>query len=231
MSDYKNTILSQQAKYYDTYLKIKDNPRYRKSWGYIVSHPEFGKKVLDIGCADGEFSKYLIDRGYSCFGLESGDIPAKQARANGLVVKKWSFLDRFPYPANYFDIVFGGEVIEHTVDDSGFLKEIYRVTKPNGLLILTTPNLVSLGNRFLMLLGKIPRFVYADFHYRIFTPEILKIKLIQSGFKIERINSSYILISTFFNKFVGVIGEWLGSLFPNFGEHLIFFAKKTRANS
>lgn len=43
-------------------------------------------------------------------------------------------------PENYFDFVVSFQVIEHIQNDEFFLREIYRVLKPNGKLILTTPN-------------------------------------------------------------------------------------------
>jgi len=117
-------------------------------------------------------------------------------------------------------------VIEHTTNDSRFLREINRIVKPGGLIILTIPNLVSLGNRLLILFGRLPRFAYAEFHYRIYTAGLIKNKMIKAGFKIKKIDSSYILISTFFNKYLGLFGERLGTFFPKLGEHLIIYAKK-----
>ena len=51
------------------------------------------------------------------------------------------------------------------------------VLKPGGLLVLTTPNLLFGPNRLLMLAGKRPRFVYADFHVRMFVWDDLRAKI------------------------------------------------------
>ncbi|MBT9168924.1 MAG: putative S-adenosylmethionine-dependent methyltransferase [Syntrophomonadaceae bacterium] len=61
-----------------------------------------------------------------------------------------------PFQSAFFDAVFGGEIIEHQIDDQYFLEECNRVLRAEGIQVLTTPNLVSLGNRFLMFLGKPP---------------------------------------------------------------------------
>lgn len=226
MKSYKQTILEQQEYYYDSYSKIENNPRFRKIWDYIANNCDPKGKVLDIGCANGIFSEILIKKGFNCFGLEITAQAIKEAEKKGLKVKKGSFLDEFPFKKNTFDIVFAGDTIEHTIDDGAFLKEIHRVLKNDGLMILTTANLVSLGNRFLILLGKLPRFVYSEFHYKTYTPDLLKSKIIKSCFKIQKFDSSYVIISMIFNKFIGRIGEWFGSRIPELGEGLIVYATK-----
>jgi hypothetical protein len=106
------------------------------------------------------------------------------------------------------------------------LKEVHRILKPGGMLILTTPNLVSLGNRLLMLLGMMPRFAYAEFHYRIYNLKLIKSKLMRAGFNVKKVDSNYILISSYFNKYLGAIGEYFGSVVPSFGENFIIYASK-----
>lgn len=55
--------------------------------------------------------------------------------------------DEFPYPDNEFDLVIFAEIIEHLLNDPcKVLREINRVLKPNGTLILTTPNVARLEN-------------------------------------------------------------------------------------
>ena len=55
--------------------------------------------------------------------------------------------DRFPYADKQFDLVIFAEIIEHLLNDPcKALREIKRVLKPNGALILTTPNVARLEN-------------------------------------------------------------------------------------
>ena len=52
---------------------------------------------------------------------------------------------RFPYKDGSFDVVIFGEIIEHLLNDPcKVLREIKRFLKPNGSLILTTPNVARL---------------------------------------------------------------------------------------
>lgn len=63
-----------------------------------------------------------------------------------------------PVRPGLFDLVVCGEILEHLAPTRvlSFLREVARVMKPGGVLVLTTPNLLSLTNRGLMLLGQSP---------------------------------------------------------------------------
>lgn len=55
--------------------------------------------------------------------------------------------DLFPYMDNEFDVVIFAEIIEHLLNDPcKVLREIKRVLKPDGILVLTTPNVARLEN-------------------------------------------------------------------------------------
>ena len=63
--------------------------------------------------------------------------------------------DRFPYPNEDFHVVLCCEILEHLVHSpSRMFKEINRVLKPGGQLILTTPNIGSLRNIMALLSGR-----------------------------------------------------------------------------
>lgn len=61
--------------------------------------------------------------------------------------------DVFPWADASFDVVVCTEVIEHIFDTDHLLAEIYRVLKPGGSLVISTPNLASLTNRILLGVG------------------------------------------------------------------------------
>lgn len=62
--------------------------------------------------------------------------------------------DTFPYPDNFFDVVLFCEVIEHLlIDPIHAIREIKRVLKENGILILSTPNVARLENVARLLSG------------------------------------------------------------------------------
>ena len=65
--------------------------------------------------------------------------------------------DPFPYPSHYFDTVVCGELLEHLQSDPmHMMSEVYRVLKPDGILVLTTPNAVSMRALMAMLAARLP---------------------------------------------------------------------------
>jgi SAM-dependent methyltransferase len=62
--------------------------------------------------------------------------------------------DAFPFDTDSFDLVLFCEMIEHlTMNPLAALREIHRVLKPGGVLVLTTPNVSRLGNVYAMING------------------------------------------------------------------------------
>lgn len=104
-----------------------------------------------------------------------------------------------PFASNTFDTIFLTETIEHLFNPYLVLEESYRVLKPLGLLLISTPNLSSLRKRIHFVQGKsilpysredIGTALYSDGrneyrgHVREYTASELKLLLQQSGFEI-----------------------------------------------
>lgn len=100
----------------------------------ILAHA--GKKVLDAGCATGEYVSFLRQRGYDAFGI---DLLPSAAWA-GPDRQRFSVGDvrHLPYPDGEFDTVLLLEVLEHVPDAEGVLREVRRVSRKN--LILSVPD-------------------------------------------------------------------------------------------
>ncbi len=104
-----------------------------------------GLAILDAGCGTGGLMKRLSAFG-SMEGIDGSDEAIKYARKRGLVVKKAS-LTKLPFKDNSFDLVTCIDVIYHrgVRDDLSAIREIRRVLKPGGILILRVP-----ANKFLL---------------------------------------------------------------------------------
>ena len=98
-----------------------------------------GDKFLDIGCGRGDFAKGFKDLGLEVFGIdrERGDSEILKGIEVQLIYIE---NDSFPFSDEIFDFVFSKSVIEHLWTPDNFIKEIYRVLKPGGRIIVMAPD-------------------------------------------------------------------------------------------
>ena len=118
------------------------------------------KKVLDIGCGDGEIGTEIkkITNG-KVFGIDVSDKATKIANKKGIKSYVCDISsERTKFKKNFFDLIYYGQTIEHVADPDFSLEEIKRILKPNHPLIVTTPNLASWLNRILLLFGIQPNY-------------------------------------------------------------------------
>lgn len=116
-------------------------------------------RVVDVGCRDGINAAFFKA---SCgvarmHGVDIADAPLVQARARGIETARW-ISGETPFPAEdgTFDAVVAMDVIEHLYDTEEFVRELARVTRAGGTLLITTPNLAWWRSRLRLLLGKTP---------------------------------------------------------------------------
>lgn len=152
--------------------------------------------VLDVGCYPYHIGKALELMGCKVYGISSTHEPIKHGNVTVLNIET----DRFPYASNFFDLVLCTEVVEHLPHSPlPAIKEMYRVTKKGGHIILTTPNITRSINQGKMLLGRSPMYgidAYFDQkgkgsnlyhrHNREYTLSELKALAHHAGWTIER---------------------------------------------
>ena len=102
-----------------------------------------GQRVLDIGCGTGYGAADLSRSATSVVGLDCSEEAIRYARAH-YPVANLSFVpgsgSELPFASESFDLVTTFEVIEHLVNWRDLLSEVRRVIRPNGLVIISTPN-------------------------------------------------------------------------------------------
>lgn len=187
----------------------------------LISTEQVGR-FLDVGCSSGTFAKPLISRGWRVSGLDLDPGQVEAACKNGLDARVQDITTGFPFEDETFDCVFAGEVIEHLVDTDFFVKEMYRVTRAGGSVILTTPNLASFENRVRLLFGIYPIWVNYNLegvgHVRAYTPKILKKQLSECGFRVEKHTGNWVpfipqkFVDDVKYPFLAITGDLLPSL-------------------
>jgi len=125
--------------------------------------------------------------------------------------------------------IVSGEFIEHIYDVHSMICEFFRVLRPGGVLVLTTPNLANLQDRFRFLVGASPRQVnalhpYLKLHIRPFTASSLRDLLSTCGFEVIDLRSNYV-------GWQWKTGRWLewrrpAKLMPSIGGSLIVSARR-----
>ncbi len=107
-----------------------------------------GGRLLDVGCATGEFLVAARERGWQPVGVELSAHAAAVARRRGLGVQVGTLAEANFGPAS-FDAVTMLDVIEHLSDPLAELSEVHRVLRPGGILCVETPNWDSVYRRLL----------------------------------------------------------------------------------
>lgn len=98
------------------------------------------KKILDAGCGTGWFSAEACRRGANVTSMDLGEGLLRQVAKKCDSKRVVGSILEMPFDDNTFDYVVSSEVIEHTPNPPQAIKEIYRVLRPGGIVILSTPN-------------------------------------------------------------------------------------------
>lgn len=107
-----------------------------------------GTHWLDLGCGRRtlpvyfqEVEKHLIESCEIVVGID-GDLPSLLENSS-LSCKVKGDVSKLPFRDNSFDIVSANMVLEHLEDPVSSFKELRRVLRPNGLILVHTPNILS----------------------------------------------------------------------------------------
>ncbi|MBI4588460.1 MAG: class I SAM-dependent methyltransferase [Candidatus Rokubacteria bacterium] len=131
-----------------------------------------GKRLLDVGAAEGYLAELLGRRGFEVTCLERDPGLAAVAAEKCRRVVTADLERELPLLDGPFDVIVYGDVLEHLSDPARVLSSLNQSLKEDGIVIVSVPNVAHLWVRLQLLLG---RFDYADrgildrTHLRFFT--------------------------------------------------------------
>lgn len=111
--------------------------------------------ILDYGCGDcSKCGNLITSLGATYTGVDVSLKSLQECRKSSYSVTLFNGeIYSLPFVSSRFDLVLCLEVLEHLFRPDLALHNILRVLKPNGFLIISTPNIAWIGNRLLMALG------------------------------------------------------------------------------
>ncbi len=122
------------------YTHVDNVTKYMAMVVDIVDSCGKGLQILDIPAGNGYVVNELRRRGHNAVGADINGACEHFVRAN--------MEDSLPFDDASFDAITCLEGIEHVVDEVGLLREFFRVLRPDGTIVISTPNVMNLYSRF-----------------------------------------------------------------------------------
>jgi len=188
--------LENLGKYYESedYISHTDNKRslFEKLYHFIKSialknklnlinslQPQKGK-ILDIGAGTGEFLSVAKNDGWQTIGVEPSERAKAIAKNKGV-----SFVEETSELENHsFDVISMWHVLEHVPDLDKQIKELKRLLKPTGTLIIAVPNFKSFDAQHY---GKFWAAYDVPIHFWHFSKTAIKLLFEKEEMKLEKV--------------------------------------------
>src|SRR3970282_2277284 len=188
--------LENLGKYYESedYISHTDNKRslFEKSYHFIKSialknklnlinslQPNKGK-ILDVGAGTGEFLSVAKNDGWQTIGVEPSEKAKAIAKRKGV-----SFVEQTSELENHsFDVISMWHVLEHVPDLDKQIKELKRLLKPTGTLIIAVPNFKSFDAKHY---GKFWAAYDVPIHFWHFSKTAIKLLFEKEEMKLEKV--------------------------------------------
>jgi len=139
--------------------------------------------LLDIGCNDCQITRFLPKKQFQYIGADL----SRQALRKGKGCQRiLADACNLPLRDEFVDVISCFEIIEHTQEPHALIREIARTLKPEGKLLISTPNQKSMFIK-IQNAAHLPRFHdwrYVETHYQTFMPQKLDSLLKKHGFRI-----------------------------------------------
>ncbi|GAC1471870.1 MAG: methyltransferase domain-containing protein [Isosphaeraceae bacterium] len=196
----------------------------------ILGHVK-GKKVLDCGGVDhwafelkrsrGDWLHALVaEEAASCLGVDILDEQVDRINRLGKYRFETHNVEALPYEAE-FDIVLAGEIVEHIYNMGSFLDSSWRALRPDGLLIITTPN--AYASSFWAFAAMTRRERCHPEHTCYYSQQTLSYIVSKHGFAVEEF---HLADRPARRRIVAALRSIIGLLIPVLREQLVLVARK-----
>jgi len=175
----------------------------------LKNHRGKSGRILDAPAGSGAISKKLRDAGFEVY---AADIAPELFELPAVHCKRVDLNKNIPYEDEFFDYILNSNGIEHLEDQYTFVRECYRLLKPHGKLLISTPNILNLKARMAIFLLGFPTFhdrpqnEVDDYegggHINNVSYFDLRINLHRNGFKIILVKTHMYSVSAIFLSFL-----------------------------
>jgi 2-polyprenyl-3-methyl-5-hydroxy-6-metoxy-1,4-benzoquinol methylase len=143
-------------------------------------------KFLDVGCSTGRVLRLASTMGFEVTGLDYSQWACDHCAKLGFSVRHGSLIGQWKESA-VFDIIHCCHTIEHVPDPVGYVREMRRLLKPGGQLMLACPNYASLPR-----LVKREKWLWClDSHLWQFTARQVRAMLENNGFEVASLRTHH----------------------------------------
>ena len=227
---------TQKGFFFKIYHSVR-NYMLKKKRNLVCTQTELNSgKLLDIGTGTGYFPNAMIEAGWKVEGIEQ-DEKTRSYAASKFGFSVYDTSEFYKLPTEGFDAVTMWHVLEHVHNLDGYLKKIFSILKPNGILVVAVPNHKSFDQNH-----------YKEFwaawdipiHLWHFNPFTMKKLMEKYGFKVEKkvpmpfdavyvsmLSEQYKSGSKLPGLFKGILFALRGKFNPDKCSSVIYVIKKT----
>lgn len=159
------------------FIRFIEWGRVRTILGSIRNYP----RVVDVGCGEGHLLSRMTQK--DAVGVDISETAVRLASKSTKALIIRSYAESLPFSDSYFDAAVCSEVLEHTLEPVKVIKELVRIVRPGGRIVLSIPNeplinrikdaVWSLG-LFSLLFPDVPRRQDDEWHLHSFDRKMLE---------------------------------------------------------
>jgi len=222
MKTYDDKYKKNICRMYSNQKLIKLNNRYLT----ILRNLPEGKKILDVGCGNGEFTKYFFNKYKKVYGIDISETALKLANQKKIITKQVDLdnCSKLPFESKFFNTIVCTEVLEHLTTFQRVFKLFYEILNDDGALIVTVPNAGWWRFRLNVLLGR-PFYCSGDTFIELRGKFNEHIRLINVA-DMKRLIKPYFYIKKMIPQYDGGLTGIISKFWKSLAFRLIYIMKK-----